>query len=236
MSETAFVDPNHRMLGIATDDSNQNFAGARDPDSALFVQFYMQPVQNQFKSLEEGRPIFEDRLFVRIEIPGNRNSIIDTFATEEHKRRFFRQWAYFEKKHASDSPIQGTPLSQWSLLQPARVEELKALGFRTVEQVAAASDNNITKIGMAAGIDPFAFRDRAKVYLQAAAGNAEAQKTADENKALHAALEEEKRKGEERDAKHAKEMEELRALISAATQQAPKKRGRPPKQPPVETS
>ena len=215
-------------MGIATDDANQNFAGARDPDAALFVQFYMKPVQNQFRTMEESRPIFEDRLHIRIEIPGNRNSIIDTFATEEHKRRFFRQWAYFEKKHAADAPEMGTPLSQWSLLRPSQVEELKALGFRTVEQAAEASDDNINRIGMAAGIAPFTFRDRARVYLRAAAGNADVQKREDENKALRESLDAEKRAREESDAKHAKEMEELRGLIAQAAAQ-PAKRGRPPK-------
>ena len=229
MSEAAVVDPNYRPLGIATDDSNQNFAGARDPDSALFVQFYMKPVQNNFRTMEESRPIFEDRLHIRIEIPGNRNSIIDTFADDSHKQRFHRQWAHFQSKRTDDGAVQGTPLSQWSLLPPAKVEELKALGFRTVEQVAAASDDNITRIGMAAGIAPFAFRDRAKIYLQAAAGNAEAQKTADENKALRESVEAEKKAREEMQAKHDKEMAEMRSLITMAAAAKPARRGRPPK-------
>ena len=228
MSETAFVDTNHRPMGIATDDANANFAGARDPDSALFVQFYTKPVQNNFLTLKEGRPIFEDRLMIHIEIPGNRNSIIDTFATEGHKRRFYRQWAYYQAKHAADAPEMGTPLSQWAFLAPARVEELKALGFRSVEQVAAASDQNIKNIGMAAGIDAFAFRERAKRYLQAAAGDAAVQNTAAENEKLLAALEAEKKAREDAEAAHKQEMAELRALISQATAQSAR-RGRPPK-------
>ena len=228
MSEFAIADPSHRPLGLATDDANPNFVGARDPDSALFVQFYTKPVQNNYRTIKEGRPIFEDRLCIRIEIPGNRNSIIDTFAYDNHKARFPKEWAHFERQHAADAPGSGTPLSAWPLLQGSRVEELKALGFRTVEQVAAASDQNIRNIGMTAGIDPFAFRDRAKRYLQAAQDDAAMQNEAERAKALEAALADEKKAREESEARHKAEMDELRQLMKQAMQQP--RRGRPPKQ------
>lgn len=224
--ETAVVDPSHRPLGIATDDANQNFAGARDPDSALFVQFYQKPVQNFYRTKEEGRPIFEDRLFIRIEIPGNRNSIIDTLASDTHKIRFQRQYQFFASKNP-EGQLSGTPLSAWNFLAASKVEELRFLGFRTVEQVAAASDGNISKIGMAAGIDPYQFRERAKRYLQASQDDASLQKTADEADKLKAELQAEREARKAQEEKHAKEMEELRALISQATQK--RKPGRPKK-------
>lgn len=227
--ETAIADPNYRPLGIATDDANQNFVGARDPDAALFVQFYTKAVQDNFQTMKEGRPIFTDRLHIRIEIPGNRNSIIDTFATEAHKRRFPRQWAFYQSKTAGDGGVHGTPLSAWPLLAASRVEELKAMGFRTVEQVAAASDLNIKNIGMTAGIDAFAFRERAKRFLKAAQDDSSVQNTAEENAKLRAEIEAEKRAREEQAAAHAKEMADLRELIANANAGARRKPGRPPK-------
>ena len=228
MSEVV-VDPSYKPLGFATDDGNMNFAGARDPDSALFVQFYTKAVQDNWQTMKQGRPIFVDRLHIRIEIPGNRNSIIDTFATAAHKQRFYRQWQFYQSKHTGDDGVQGTPLSAWSILAASRVEELKAMGFRTVEQVAAASDQNIKNIGMTAGIDAFAFRDRAKRFLKAAQDDSVVQNTAEENAKLREQIEAEKKAREDSDAKHAAEMAELREMIANANA-VRRKPGRPPKE------
>ena len=56
---------------LASDDNNPEFMGARDPDSVLSVTFYMKAVKNNFESAKQNRPIFDDRLFVRIVPPGD---------------------------------------------------------------------------------------------------------------------------------------------------------------------
>lgn len=212
-----FVDQAHKPLGIASDDANPNFVGASNPDSLLWVKFYSKPVQNEFKTLEQGRPIYEDRVFVTIQIPGNQLSVINTIAQEHHKLRFPLQWAHFMNTHGNEDKIVGTPLDQWSFLRPAQVEELKAVKFKTVESIAFASDLQLQSIGMIAGISPFALRDRAKVYLESANNNSIVQKQIDENRMLKQSLEEEKQARELMEAKHAREMEDLRALIQQAT-------------------
>lgn len=154
---------------LASDLNNPEFQGAiANPDSRLSVVFYNRPVQNNFKTEKEGRPIFEDVSFVRITLPGDSNNIIDTPVRDEHKQRFPIQWARFENSRAGDGQMIGTPLSAWPLITAAQAEELKALKFMTVEQVAGAADSQLQRLGMVAGMSPYAFRERAQRYLKIA--------------------------------------------------------------------
>lgn len=179
---SAVIDPGYRPLGMETDVANPNFAGARNPDDLLWVRFWMKPVQNNFRSQTEGRPIFEDQLWIEIRVPGNALTIIERPAADADKLRFPRQWAYFQQTHGADGQNVGTPLAQWPLLKPSHVEELRALKFYTVEQIAFASDEQLRGLGMGPGMAPLALRERAKLYLEAARDNAAAQKQADEIK------------------------------------------------------
>lgn len=152
-----------------------------NPDSALNVLFYSRPLQNEFESEQQKRPIFYDVDMIKIWTPGDDKNIVDTFARDDHKARFPQQWAHYMNKKSGDQSMAGkTPLNQWPRLTPAMVEELRAIKFFSVEDVAHASDANIQRIGMIAGMSPHAFREAAKSYLRLAAGEAnESQATAE---------------------------------------------------------
>ena len=153
---------------------------------ALAVRFYSNEVQNDFLTNIEGRPISYMADFIRIEIPGNQTSIIDTFVNNSHKQRFPTQWALYlnEKADGNNNPdnVQGTLLRDWPLLNAAQATELKHFKFYTVEQVAAASDQQIMGIGMTAGMSPLALRDKAIAFLANAKDSSFAQKQSDELK------------------------------------------------------
>lgn len=155
-------------------------------DAVLAVRFYSKEVQNDFLTNKEGRPISFMADFVRIEIPGNQTSIIDTFVNNSHKSRFPTQWAVYlnEKADGNNNPdnVQGTLLRDWPILNAAQATELKHFKFYTVEQVANASDQQIMAIGMTAGMSPLALRDKAQAFLENAKDSSFAQKQADELK------------------------------------------------------
>ena len=200
---------------LASDVNNTQFVGAQDPDSIMIVRFYIRPVRNEFKSRQEARPIFEDVLYCEYYPAGSVILRMDVPATAAHKMRFSKQWAYYEMTKGGDSREVGTPLSEWTLLSPADVENLRGLKFNTVENIASATDAMLQQIGMgAAGLSPYALRTRAQAFLAAAKDTALPQKQAEE-------LEQLKKDSAERDAKHAAEIAELRALI---TSKAPKKK------------
>lgn len=165
---------------LASDDANPQFTGAFNPDSALAVEFYNRPVQNMFQTSKQGRPIYEDVIYVRIQIPGNKESIHDTPARTDHKQRFPLQWQHFMNRTVGDAREIGTPLTEWPALTRSQAEEFRALKFFTVESIAKASDANIANLGMIGGMAPHILRQKAQAFLQAAAGTADTQHQAEE--------------------------------------------------------
>ena len=209
---------------LASDLNNPEFAGAVNPDSRLYVTFYKKPQENAFQSQINGRPIFEDVVFCRIIAPGDSLAIPDAPANEDDKRRFPLQWQHFLNTGGNEETTSGTPLASWPLLTRSQVEELRSMKFFTVEQVANASDQQITRIGMLAGMGAFAFREAADRYLRVAndaAALAKAEEATKESKALleaqHAKIEE-----------MAIKMEALERLLDEKVEK--RGPGRPPKQ------
>ena len=164
---------------LASDIANKEFTDASNPDRRLAVRFYSKPVQNNFETRKQGKPVFMDVDMIRIEIPGDKNSVVDTFARPDHKDRFPLHWARYKNAHG-DLQETGTPLSHWQLITAAQAEELKAQKFRTVESIASASDAQLQSIGMVAGMAPLSFRARAQAWLAAAKDSAVVQQQSDE--------------------------------------------------------
>jgi hypothetical protein len=196
------------LAQLASDDNNPDFVGAKNPDDLLYVRFHEVPLQNNFQTEKEGRPIFDTIIFTEITTPGNQLNIIDRPKNKQDEFRFPRQWAHYKNTHSDDPAKQGTPLSAWPFLDVAKVEMLKAMKFFTVEAVAYASDEQITHLGMLAGMAPLSFRDKAKAYLEVARDSSIVSRREEE-------LKETKAKLTEIEAKHASEMAEMNAKMQA---------------------
>ena len=154
-------------------------------DSRLQVRFYKKSVQQEQESIEAGRPIYKDFDFVHICVAGDTLTEIDTYALHSHKQRFPIQWAnYMNRQGAHNEEIIGTPLSEWPLVSKSQAEELRGMKFHTVESIANASDQQLQRMGMAAGMSPYAFRDKAKAFLNLATSAAETDKREHEINAL----------------------------------------------------
>lgn len=165
---------------LATDVNNPEFSGAKNPDAALIVEFYNRPVQNNFASSKAGRAIFEDTIYVRINVPGVKESQWDMPARSDHQQRFPLQYQHFLNKTQGDAKEIGTPLSEWPVLTRSQAEEFRGLKFYTVESIANASDQNINNLGMIGGMSPYALRDKAKAFLKSATDTALPQHQAEE--------------------------------------------------------
>jgi hypothetical protein len=144
-------------------------------DKRLHVQFYRKAVKNSFKSSQVGRPIYEDVDYVRIFVPGDRNTQLDTPAIPHYQQRFADQWRRY--KEGQEEGVDGTPLESWPALSVSQVAELKAVHVRTVEQLAEMSDQLAQKF-----MGSHALRQKAQAFLEAAKGTAEASKLAAELK------------------------------------------------------
>lgn len=133
-------------------------------DASLAVQFYMGYIKDEVKSIAEGRYIAQDVAWVKIFMPGDRTNIIERPVRPSDMARFPQQYSRF--KNAQDQRGDGTPIEQWPLVSRGQCEELKYLGFSTVEQLALMSDTAASK---AMGLTDL--RAKAKAFLEIAANS-----------------------------------------------------------------
>ena len=163
--------------------TGMDFHTANPGDKGVFAEFYLYPELNNFKTEQEGRPIYVDKIYIRIRTPGDRLSEVDREAKDQDKQRFPFQWARFEQ--GTQQAESGTPLEEWPLMTPATIRTYKAMNIFNVEGLAAVSDGNLQKLGPGARV----FRDQAIAYLERAAEGAGTRQLAAENKDLRAELE-----------------------------------------------
>ena len=205
-------------MGIESDD--------RNADSRLNVRFESRPVKNDFLSEKEGRPIFEDRDFIIISVPGDNTLTSIAEVRDDHKARFPLHWAHYQNTHGDDPKLIGTPIKEWPLVTPAMAEELRALKFHTVESLATASDAQLQSFGMRVGMSGTALRSRAQNFLKVAADESvmhkqdeELAKLREENASIRA----------ETDAKLAAMQEQMAQILAAVGAKSESKQGRPRK-------
>lgn len=183
-------------------------------ENGALVEFYRDAVQNNFKSAEAGRPIFDEKDFVRIQTPGDTRTIIARVASDQDKRRFAKAWDAFSR--GLEVADQGSPLEEWQQATRSQVKELKHVNISTVESLAQVSDSNIQRLGPGY----LQLRERARQFLESADANAAATEWAREREAM---------------AERIRLLEEANEALRAAAQESadadPKKRGpgRPPK-------
>lgn len=201
---------------LASDVNNPEFVGAMDPDSRLHVTFYSRPMLMEAESDKQKRAIYKDVVFTRIVTPGDNLNQIDRPKNDEDEQRFPKQWLWYKSTHGEDEQVIGTPLSQWGRITPSKAEELKFLKFTTVESIAFASDEQIGKLGMMAGMQPHSFREEAKRFVALSKDSAILAEEAEKAAKLEAKLKEQD--------DLIKQMQEQLAGLSK------RKPGRPPKE------
>ena len=153
-------------------------------------------VPNPAKSLEAGRPIFDDREEVIIRIPGSRDVKvfpahtlstgweIDPETGEQHQityaERYPAQYRQF-KEHAAQM-MGGTPLSYAPFLTEARRSELRALNIYTVEALAIIDGQELKNLGQGGR----ELKNSAENYIAATKNRAADSKAQEEIEALRA--------------------------------------------------
>jgi hypothetical protein len=115
-------------------------------DRGMVCFFYNKAVPNPAKAAQEGRPVHENKVFVRIAPPGERLNIVEREATENDKMRFPMQWEQFRKN--KQQVIEGTPIELLYPDQPAIAATLRGNGVQTVEMCADLSAHAIENVGM----------------------------------------------------------------------------------------
>src|ERR1700744_4772201 len=110
-----------------------------------FPRFFIETVRDDHSSRHHGREIFREEERVEIIVPGNPYTRPIMRVTEEHRQTWPKQYEAF--KAGREIATDGTPLEAWARVQPKQLHELKALGFKTIEQIATMDDQALGRVG-----------------------------------------------------------------------------------------
>lgn len=187
-------------------------AKQRELDRGLLVKFFTKPYKDAEETLKQGRPIFKDRTYIDIRVPGERDNVCRP-ATQADINRFPQHYEAFMKRTGDDDEIIGTPLDQWPQVTRSQVEELAFFNVKTVEQLAAMPDSNTQQMHGLLGL-----KQKANAWLESTKTKEEVEKAFAEEKADLKA-----------------QIAELKEAVAALQEKkvtkkkTAKKRGRPPK-------
>lgn len=184
--------------------TNESFM--EDNRGKMAVFFHTVQRQNNFKTIAEKRPIFEEKVFLKKLVPGDSTLVVDRPMRETDIEEYPVEWARFQQK--KEQRVAGTPIDAWAILSDTQKAEFKALHVYTIDQFAQLADSAGNKI---MGFNDL--RDKAKAFIAAAQDSQMFDKIRAETDAKLAQQEE--------------EMAQLRALVNELSA---KKSGRPKKE------
>lgn len=195
--------------------ADQYLQNPGEGDKHVGVTFFWEEIPDEKASEEAGRPIFKSVEMCEIKVPGDKDNVICDrvkYMRPDPRKRFPVQYA----RHKAGEKVQvvGTLLREWGLIDRATAKSYEAVGIHTVEQLAGLSDSNAQ--GLRGSLTD---RQKAKDFLAMAAGQAPIAQARAENEKLRAEIQ------------ALREMvEDMKAAPVSADPEAPKRRGRPPKQ------
>lgn len=144
-----------------------------------YVRFVLKPVEDRNESLAAGHYVARDEIFAIITPQGSKD-LIERKATEwleilrqqVAEQRYQPEWLRAHKeafeafKADREPPLNGTSIKMMTMLSPSQVEALMHLRVVTVEDLAAANEETISRIGMGGR----ALKQKAQEWLSSANG------------------------------------------------------------------
>ena len=148
-------------------------------ESFPHVRFEVFPVEDRQASLDAGHYVSKDLHYAYITRPGQKDTLVKE-ATQyikdlteaarngrvpatwpEHFKKLYSAW-----RDGIEIPPEGTPILGWAVIPPAAQKALTHAGIRTVEDLAALPEQDMTSVGMGA----VSWRQKAVAWLETASG------------------------------------------------------------------
>lgn len=130
------------------------------PTNGVIPIFHTRETLDKRATEAAGRPVYRLEDWLEVIIPGSRDRPVAPVKAED-KLTYAEAWESYKAGDAREI-AGGVPITEWQAITRTRAAELRALGFYTVELVAAASDTQRQKIGA----DGRALVDMAKAFLE----------------------------------------------------------------------
>ena len=130
-------------------------------DRPAYVRFERRAVENAAKTREAGYSVSDDVDYALITPPYSKDLVerkVERWflTTEQNVRagrtpqKYLDAWKdmYERWKNGQDLPLDGTPIKEWSAVSPAQIKNIIAIGILTVEDLALANDQGVSRLGM----------------------------------------------------------------------------------------
>lgn len=144
-----------------------------------YVSFEVQAVEDRQASIEQGHYVAKDVVYAIVTPAGSKDRIprvasewLTMLAEQVQQQRFPGEWlnAYREAYKAfcegREAPLNGTPVRDWPSISPAQLQQLLNFSVRTVEDLAVANEETLSRLGMGGR----ALKQKAIEWLDASKG------------------------------------------------------------------
>src|SRR6266576_3397047 len=171
----------------------RSWAGGEVLPGSTRPRFFMEPIEDELATAREGRTICREVEMIERLMPSVMQYTIPVNkVTDADRAEFPREYEAFKK--GIEPALVGTPIEAWPQLNRAMVTELRALGIRTVEEIAGLDDRGTQRAMGLMGL-----RNLARAYLDGAAAGALSGALMKENDELKVEIARLNKKSEEND-------------------------------------
>jgi len=166
-------------------------------DRPAYISFELRAEEDRQASIDAGHYVPKEVEYVIITPQGSKDRtervVADWFAKlaqDVKEQRFPQDWlsayrsAYKEWKEGREIPLTGTPIATWPVASPGQVAACISANLRTVEDLAAANEESIGRIGMGGR----ALKQKAVEWLASAANIGKTTEALNSLKIANAAL------------------------------------------------
>jgi hypothetical protein len=148
-------------MDVDLNDYYARATGKKRMYDGAYVEFFLDLVEDIRESEKVGRPIYKEVESVKVKFPGMDETVVRV--EQQHKDQYPEKYKAF--KDGLTQPEEGTPLESWAMMPRPIVMEIKHFGVRTIEQLAASSDDARRKLGPLGN-----WIKKAKDHIKAASG------------------------------------------------------------------
>ena len=136
-----------------------------------YVQFEVRSDEDRDATLKAGHFVGRDVNYVIVTPPGGSltvEAVAEEWLRSKQHDQFYVHYTnvYEAWKKGLELPVDGTPIRTWPAATPSEIKICIDANIRTVEDLAAASENTLRRLGMGAR----AIKTKAEAWLDAAKG------------------------------------------------------------------
>lgn len=148
-----------------------------DEPRPAYVRFEARSEEDREATIAAGHYVGRDVIFAIVTPTGSRDSVerkvedwLESVREGVKQERIPESWLHaYERsldnfKNSRDDPENGAPIKDWPGASPAQVKMLLDMNIRTVEELAVANEETVTRIGMGGR----ALKQKAVIWLEQA--------------------------------------------------------------------